>query len=250
MLELTVYSILACGAALLAGGWVKGMLGVGLPMVAIPLMASFVPLRDAIAIMYGPVFVTNLYQAFQGGYFRSAIQRFWPMMLAVVLGTWFGSKALVSIDPRWLEGIVGASVAGFSLVNLTNPTFRVAERHALWISLIIGVTGGFFGGLTLFIGPAVIMFLVSLHVPKEEFIGTIGLVYLLGLLPTGVFYIIDETLRQEHVLPTLLACIPVIGGMAIGTLIRGHINEILFRKILLITLVVIGLNMIRRALFS
>ena len=250
MLELTIYSILACAAALLAGGWVKGMLGVGLPMVAIPLMASFVPLRDAIAIMYGPVFITNLYQAFQGGYFLTAIKRFWPMMLAVVLGTWFGSKALVSMDPRWLEGIVGASVAVFSLINLLHPTFRVAERHTLWISLVIGITGGFFGGLTLFIGPAVIMFLVSLHVPKEEFIGTIGLVYLLGLLPTGVFYVIDETLRLEHVLPTLLACIPVIGGMIIGTLIRGHINEILFRKILLITLVVIGLNMIRRALFS
>lgn len=250
MLELTLYSILACAGALLAGGWVKGMLGVGLPMVAIPLMASFIPLRDAIAIMYGPVLITNLYQAFQGGYFLTAIKRFWPMMLAVVLGTWFGSKALVSIDPRWLEGIVGASVAAFSLVNLTNPTFRVAERHALWISLIIGITGGFFGGLTLFIGPAVIMFLVSLHVPKEEFIGTIGLVYLLGLLPTGVFYVIEGTLRQDHLWPTLLACIPVIAGMAIGTLIRGHINEILFRKILLITLVVIGLNMIRRALFS
>jgi hypothetical protein len=37
--------------------------------------------------------------------------------------------------------------------------------------------------------------------------------------------------------------------MVAGTLIRGHINEILFRKILLITLVVIGLNMIRRAVF-
>jgi hypothetical protein len=249
MAELTLYSILACVGALLAGGWIKGMLGVGLPMVAIPLMATFIPVRDAIAIMYGPVLITNLWQAFQGGYFLTAIKRFWPMMLAVVLGTWFGSKTLVSIDPRMLEGIVGASVAGFSLVNLTNPTFRVPERHALWISLIIGLTGGFFGGLTLFIGPAVIMFLVALHVPKEEFIGTIGLVYLLGLLPTGVFYIIEGTLRQEHAVPTLLACIPVIAGMAVGTWLRGHINETLFRKILLITLVVIGLNMIRRAVF-
>ena len=41
----------------------------------------------------------------------------------------------------------------------------------------------------------------------------------------------------------------MILGMAIGTLIRGHINETLFRKLLLITLVIIGLNMIRKALF-
>jgi uncharacterized membrane protein YfcA len=249
MAELTLYSILACAVALLGGGLVKGMLGVGLPMMAIPLMATSIPLRDAIALMYGPVLVTNLWQTFQGGFFLSALKRFWPMMLCVVLGTWFGAKALVIIDPRWLEGLVGATVAGFSLVNLLNPTFRISERHALWISLVIGLTGGFFGGLTLFVGPAVIMFLVSLHVPKEEFIGTIALIYLLGLLPTGVFYIIDGTLRQEHAIPTLLACIPVVAGMVIGTMIRGRINEILFRKILLITLVVIGLNMIRRAVF-
>ena len=73
---------------------------------------------------------------------------------------------------------------------------------------------------------------VILHAPKD-----------------GIFYVIDGTLRQEHLIPTLLACIPVVVGMVVGTLIRGHINEILFRKILLLTLVVIGLNMIRRAVF-
>jgi hypothetical protein len=55
MTDLTLYSILACAGALLAGGWVKGMLGVGLPMVAIPLMSAFIPVREAVAIMYGPV---------------------------------------------------------------------------------------------------------------------------------------------------------------------------------------------------
>lgn len=249
MADIALWSLIACAAALLAGGWIKGMIGVGLPMVAIPLMAAFIPVRDAIAIMYFPVLVTNLYQASQGGYFVSALKRFWPMMILIVAGTWFGAKTLVVIDTIWLEGIVGATVAGFSLINLLNPTFRIAARHELWLSLVIGIVGGFFGGLTLFVGPALIMFLVSLHVAKEEFIGTVGLVYLLALIPTGVFYLIDGTLRQEHLLPTLAATVPVILGMVIGTLIRGHINETLFRKILLITLVVIGLNMVRSAMF-
>ncbi len=51
MTDLTLYSILACTGALLAGGWIKGMLGVGLPMVANPLMAPFIPVREAIAVM-------------------------------------------------------------------------------------------------------------------------------------------------------------------------------------------------------
>jgi uncharacterized membrane protein YfcA len=249
MADIAFWSLAACAGALLAGGWIKGMLGVGLPMVAIPLMAAFIPLRDAIAIMYVPVLITNLYQAVQGGYFLTALKRFWPMMLLIVAGTWFGSKTLMVIDAKWLEGVVGAMVAGFSLINLVNPTFRIAARHELWLSLVIGIVGGFFGGLTLFVGPALIMFLVSLHVQKEEFIGTVGLVYLLALIPTGIFYVIEGTIRQEHLMPTLAAIVPVIVGMVVGTLIRGHINEVLFRKILLITLVIIGLNMIRKAAF-
>lgn len=249
MADLSTLVLVGLAVALFGGGLVKGLTGVGLPMLAIPLMAASIPLRDAIALMYGPVLITNLWQAFQGGFFQAALKRWWPMMACVVVGTWFGSKALVSMDPQVLESVVGATVAGFSLVNLLNPSFRIAERHALWLSLIIGVTGGFFGGLTLFVGPAVIMFLVSLHVPKEEFIGTIALIYLLGLIPTGIFYLIDGTLQQQHIIPTILSCIPVVVGMVLGTLIRGHINEILFRKILLIMLVLVGLNMIRKAVF-
>lgn len=247
--EIALLGLLASAGALFAGGLVKGMLGIGLPMIAIPLMSAFIPLRDAIAIMYVPVLVTNIYQAVQGGYFLIALKRFWPMMAAVIVGTWFGVETLVQIDPRWLEGIVGATVAIFSLVNLTNPKLHVPERHALWLSVVIGVTGGFFGGLTLFIGPAVIMFLVALHVQKEEFIGTIGLIYLLGLIPTGILYLDSGVLRAEHTWPALLATLPVVVGMGLGQYVRRFINEAVFRKALLVMLVLVGLNMIRKAAF-
>jgi hypothetical protein len=125
----------------------------------------------------------------------------------------------------------------------------VEPRHETWISVLIGLTGGFFGGLTLFIGPAVIMFLVALKVKKEEFIGTIGLVYLLGVIPTGIFYVIDGTFRAEHIIPSLLAAIPVVLGMLGGQYVRHHVNEAVFRKVLLVALILIGLNMMRQAIF-
>jgi len=247
--EIGTLALLVCFGALLAGGLVKGTIGVGLPMVALPLLSTAVSLRDTIAILYVSVLLTNIWQAFRGGYFVEAFKRFWPMMLAVIVGAWFGSKTLVQIDPLWLTGIVGATVAFFSCVNLFNPKLSVPERHEAWLSVIIGLIGGFFGGLTLFIGPAIIMFLVALQVKKEEFIGTIGLVYLLGVVPTGIFYVIDGTFRAEHVVPSLLAAIPVILGMLVGQYIRQHVNEEVFRKVLLIALVLIGLNMIRIAVF-
>jgi len=215
----------------------------------LPLLYTSVPIREAVAVMYGPVLVMNLWQTFQGGYFLVALRKFWPMMISVVLGTWLGAKTLVSIDSNVLQIVVGATVAVFSLINLLQPKLTVPERHALWLSVLVGITGGFFGGLTLFIGPAVIMFMVALRIPKEEFIGTIGLVYLLGVIPTGISYIVEGVIRSEHIVPTLVACVPVFVGMLIGQWVRHRINEDTFRKVLLIAMVIIGLNMVRQGLF-
>jgi len=241
--------LIAAVAALLAGGVAKGILGVGLPMIALPLLYTSVPIREAVALMYGPVLVMNIWQTFQGGYFLAALKKFWPMMLAVILGTWLGAATLVGIDSKVLQIIVGSTVIVFSLVNLLQPKLTVPVRHALWISIVVGLIGGFFGGLTLFIGPTVIMFLVALRTPKEEFIGTIALVYLLGIIPTGITYVAEGVLRAEHIVPTLVACVPVFVGMLIGQWIRIRVNEVTFRKVLLIAMVVIGLNMVRQSLF-
>jgi uncharacterized protein len=246
--DASTFIIIACAAALFAGGLSKGMLGVGLSMIALPLLYVILPIRDAIAVMYGPLLIMNVWQTFQGGWFLVAIKKFWPMTLAVVAGTWLGAKTLVGIDNQTLQIVVGITVAGFSLVNLLQPKLSVPQRHALWLSLVVGVIGGFFGGLTLFIGPAVIMFLVALRTPKDEFIGTIALVYLLGIILAGVTYVHEGLLRAEHIVPTALACVPVFVGMLAGQWIRGRVNEDTFRKALLIAMVLIGLNMIRSAL--
>jgi uncharacterized protein len=243
------FILIAVAAALFAGGLAKGMLGVGLSMIALPLLYTALPIRDAVAIMYGPLLVMNVWQTFQGGWFLTAFKNFWPMMLAVVAGSWLGAKALVGIDAKTLQIIVGASVAGFSLVNLLQPKLSVPPKHALWLSIVVGIVGGFFGGLTLFIGPAVIMFMVALRVPKDEFIGTIALVYLLGIILAGATYVAEGLLRVEHIVPTALACVPVFIGMLAGQWIRGRVNEDTFRKVLLIAMIVIGINMVRQALF-
>lgn len=247
--DASTFVLLAAIVALFAGGLAKGVLGVGLPMIALPLLYTSVPIREAVALMYGPVLIMNLWQTFQGGWFLTALKRFWPMMAAVIAGTWLGAKTLVGIDGQTLQIVVGITVAGFSLVNLLQPKLAVPAKHALWLSIVVGLTGGFFGGLTLFIGPAVIMFMVALRVPKDEFIGTIALVYLLGIIPTGITYIIEGVLRTEHIVPSAIACVPVFIGMLVGQRIRGHVNEETFRKTLLIALVLIGLNMVRQSVF-
>jgi hypothetical protein len=49
-------------AALALGGFVKGVAGAGMPIVAIPVLASFLDVQSAVAVMVLPVIVTNVMQ--------------------------------------------------------------------------------------------------------------------------------------------------------------------------------------------
>ena len=50
-------------------------------------------------------------------------------------------------------------------------------------------------------------------------------------------------------IPGLLTLIPVLASLALGQWVRGKINQDRFRKVLLISMVLIGLNLIRRGIF-
>src|SRR5205085_5682601 len=82
------------GTFLLAG-LVKGVIGMGLPTVAMGLLALALPPAEAAAILVVPSLVTNVWQLLAGPRFGALARRLWPMMAGVVLGTVAGAGVLV-----------------------------------------------------------------------------------------------------------------------------------------------------------
>jgi hypothetical protein len=76
-----------------------------------------------------------------------------------------------------------------------------------------------------------------------------GLFYLAMLIPAGFTLTGLGVLETRHVVPGLLSLAPVFAGLAIGQWLRARIDQDLFRKVLLGSMVLIGLNLIRRGLF-
>lgn len=248
-MDLATSTIIIACAAFALGGFSKGVLGVGLPMVAIPLISTFAPIPDVVAVTFFSVVAANFYQAVSGGHFTIAIKRFWPMLLVLIAAIPLGTFSLVRFNAATVAIILGIAVAIFALASLINPTLRVTERWERPLSLVAGAIGGYFGGMVLIAGPPVIMLLVALHLKKDEFIGTIGLVYLSTHIPAGVALASMGVLRAEHVVPGLLALVPVGAALLAGQWVRGKIDQERFRKVLLVSMVLIGLNLIRRGFF-
>ena len=76
-----VLIIAACALAILFGGLVKGTLGVGLPLFAVPIMSLMIGSTQAIALVAVPVLVSNIWQAWQEGNWKASLKRFWPLMI-------------------------------------------------------------------------------------------------------------------------------------------------------------------------
>lgn len=248
-MDLSVSTLIAAFAALALGGFSKGLLGVGLPMVATPIISAFAPVPDVVAVMYVPVVATNLYQAVAGGHLVRSIRRFWPMTLVMLLAVPLGTYSLTQLSVATVSVLLGLAIAVFALLSLFNPTLRIGERRERPWSLLAGAVGGYFGGMALIGGPPVIMLMVALHLKKDEFIGAIGLVYLCMLIPAGFSLVGMGVLRTEHIVPALAALIPVGIAVILGQWVRGKIDQNLFRKVLLVTMVLMGLNLIRKGLF-
>lgn len=234
--------------ALFLGGAVKGMVGVGLPLVVVSLLGSLLDPRLAVALVAMPVVVSNIWQSVRSGILFSAIRRFWPLILAFSLSTWLGAQILVSLDPSMMLGLLGAMVVLFSLLGLLQPGFRLSTRQERFAGPGVGIVAGVFNGVSTVNGPPLAIYLVSLGLAKDAFIGSYGLIALCGSFPLLISYMSVGLLGPTELAASTMAVVPAIAGLVIGERLRLLINPDLFRKVLLLALIALGLNLIRRGL--
>ena len=90
ILALPWATVLGLVAALIFSGVVKGVLGVGLPLILVPLTTQFLDVPVAVALLTVPMIATNIGQALEGGRTIPAIWRLRSMLAALVLGTLSG----------------------------------------------------------------------------------------------------------------------------------------------------------------
>jgi len=248
MSELDFLLIAWCAGSLAVAGVVKGVTGIGIPMVSISLLSLAISVPQAVALLPVPILVANTWQAFRGGRFRPSLQRFRPLVIALALGMVIGALLLKHVDDRVLQAIIGIAVMLFSITSLSTPELRVSQKAERPLGAVAGVLGGVLGGMSSLFGPPILMFLVSLHLPKDEFVATIGTVYLLG----GVFLLAAlagvRVMGPEEVALSALATPPLLAGMALGQWLRDKIGQEAFRRGLLVTVMLIGASLLARAI--
>jgi uncharacterized membrane protein YfcA len=241
--------LLWCAFALACGGLIKGALGVGTPLLTVPMMAFALPPQVAIAIMAVPVVVANGWQFIQAPKASGVVRDFLPAGLALALGSAIGTRILANIDERVLLITVGILVFVFTLLQGSRYRFEVGPKQLWPAGIAFGLAGGIIGGLSSMFGPMLVLYMVSIsNLPKDRFVTGISFLYLWAVVPWSGQLYFNGLLDHPVLLFSVVGTIPVVLGMVFGQQLRAHISEAHFNIAIRWVLFASAASLIIRAL--
>lgn len=227
--------------AFLLAGFIKGVLGLGLPTVSMGLLALAMPPGQALAIVIVPAIVTNIWQTFVGPYLRDIIRRLWPLMVGTVIGIWLNGGLLTG--PYAIYGTVtlGVLLVIYAFVGLSKFSFRVARRDEKWIGGIVGLITGVVSAAT---GVQVIPsmpFMQAIGMEKDELVQALGVFFTVATVTLAFNLTAAGLLTAATALPGAVAMAASFAGMFIGQAVRTRMHPEVFRRWFLIAMIFLGL---------
>lgn len=235
-------------AVFLFAGAVKGVVGLGLPTVAIGLLTALVGLSEGMVLMVIPSLVTNLWQALAGGALMTIVRRVWGLLLAVCIGAWVGVDLFGRSDTALLTALLGVMLIAYSVFGMVSPKLPSPGRHEGWLSPVLGAISGVLTGLTgTFFMPGVPYF-QALGFSRDTMVQAMGVLFLVSTASLAVALGGHGRLDTEIGAVSALATVPALLGMVLGARLRRRLSEQRFQQALLVALLLLGSYIAVRAL--
>src|ERR1700723_3945759 len=99
--------IAAVVCSLIVAGFLKGIIGVGMPVVALPLLSLFIDIKSAAMLLSMPLIFSNLPQALEGGKTGRCLIQLMPVILGMIPGLFLGVRVLLALDANVAKIIAG-----------------------------------------------------------------------------------------------------------------------------------------------
>lgn len=238
----TSIAILCFG--LFLGGVLKGATGAGLPIIAIPFIASVFDIRVAVVVLVVPNFFINLWQMFK---FRSSNTQ--PELsrnfaFAGFLGAGIGTVLLAFLPVTVLGLLAAVTVLAYVVLRIAKPTFKLSLAVAKRFVYPVGIVAGSLQGALGLSSPLSITFMHSIKLERETFIYSISVFFaVLSLmqLPVQLWFGLSTV---KLALLSTLALIPMLIGLYVGDYFGKRMKPALFDATILCLLVIVALKLI------
>ena len=242
--------LLFIAAAFLLAGFVKGVIGLGLPTVSMGLLAVAMPPVHALAIVIVPAILTNIWQTFGGPYLRDIMRRLWPLLLGTAAGIWLNAGAMTGPYARYSTIVLGLLLVIYAIIGLRKARLRVARRNEKWMGGIVGLITGVISAAT---GVQVIPsmpFFQAIGMEKDELVQALGVFFTVATLALAFNLSTAGLLDESTALPGVVALACSFTGMVIGQAVRLRMQPETFRRWCLISMIFLGIYLAGTALYN
>ena len=239
----------ATAGAYLLAGLVKGVIGLGLPTVAIGLLGLLMSPAQAAAILVVPSLVTNIWQFTAGGDLLALVRRMWPLLLGICIGTWIGAILLPTANGGQATMWLGVALVIYAALGLFKVHFSVPPRAELWLGLLVGIaTGAATVATGVFVLPGV-PYIQALRFGRDRLVQALGLSFTVSTVTLALALSHAGEINSQLVGPSLVALVTALAGMVLGQFVRGRVKAETFRLFFFLGLLLLGAHLALRGLW-
>lgn len=239
--------VLVAALVFILAGFVKGVIGMGLPTIVVGLLSLVTSPAEAVALMLAPSMLTNVWQAWAGSSFKSIARRLWPAFLGICAGTWLpGVIGVGLLTPEAAQRgrvALGVTLAIYAALGLANIRFSLRAGVEPWLGPCVGLATGVLSAATgVFMIPAV-PYYQAIGLSADEFVQAQGISYTISTFALAVLLMSGGLLQTGTMSMSMLAVAPALLGMAAGQYLRQAIRPDVFRLCFYIGMFALGAHL-------
>ena len=219
-------------------GLVKGIIGMGMPAILMVTLTLFIPPIEAIPIIVLPMLFVNVFQFMRGPSPMATAKKYSVFAISLVVVMMITAVNIKAFPEEVLLTSIGLAMVLFAVPSLFGWRFPVGP-NPLW-QVLGGGASGLIGGLSSVWSPPVVMYLMGRNVGKDEFIGAIGYIFMVGSVTLAVALGSIAILTIDIILPSVIGLALTMVGFRTGEMIRHKIDLEMFRRLILIAFVIMG----------
>ncbi|MEM7063866.1 MAG: sulfite exporter TauE/SafE family protein [Cyanobacteria bacterium P01_B01_bin.77] len=221
--------------------FVQGVSGFGFALVAMPILSGVTSIQTAAPLVALTTLTNNLILCI---YYRQSFDRnvIANLLLGSVLGIPIGFLALDYIPTALMLIVLGIVIVTYSLYSLISPVVPVLKSK-LW-----AYGAGFLSGILLgsfnLPGPPVILYGSSQRWSQEKFKGNLTSFFWVSVAIVVVGHGFQNRISEEIIRQFLIAIPGFMLGLFLGVVLAKKFDPNIFRRVITVLLLVIGVRLI------
>ena len=241
MLTDVLFWLVAIPAVLITGISKSGFAG-GVGGLTVPLLALTISPTTAVAIML-PLLIYMDFLSVRSWWGQHNPHHLRILLPAAIAGIVIGYLLFERLNEDYLRAILGCVSLGFGLYGLI-----LGDKTQATPSSLVGRLCGLIAGFTSFVahagGPPLNAYLLPLRLAKSEFLATAVVFFAVVNVVKLIPYSLLGQITQENIIVSLLLAPLAWLGVKLGLFIQHKISDRLFKRIILILMVLVGVRLL------